>query len=455
MGTALARNNWNFIYDLAPEGGVVLQDVKHDIFSLAKDIRITRIWVDTEYPNGPNLRDYKLGSSDLPVSGAVDVLDPSSGLLKSPSPFHGYTNLFGLRAAFKSKDLYLKGTPNETAIDLEQRYLFGDYGKNPPHEPGAVLDATRLFPLLRFSFPPVRSPSQPYPKYFRADYRLDISLDNVEENAVKTGSFSPGDFTNKAGIFRDREDIPGIIGKAIIAFRLISPAQIFASPPNVDELFQALEKPLKYEIASSGLVRGMAPSGVTKLDTWDNTHIWAAKRGSWSSPVSTPGAFHAFHCHWRWGAVAGDPSAAGLLLPAAGQTQFQGIGWSSSEGGALVDLSIDKQNLQFAITKKDIPDWEAAKNPSEKDFKTLFTSKRSTPDDIDKGDDLVFWLSFEAFRPDDSPSSHAYPWGGTFFVNGFYFGHNQDNTPIALQVGGAYGEAWRPYPGKTWVRRAR
>ncbi len=452
MGTALARNNWNFIYDLAPEGGLVLQDVKHDIFSLAKDIRITRIWVDTEYPNGPNLRDYKLGSSDLPVSGAVDVLDPSSGLLKSPSPFHGYTNMFGLRAAFKSKDLYLKGTPNETAIDLEQRYLFGDYGKNPPHEPGAVLDATRLFPLLQFSFPTVKDLSKPYPKYFRADYRLDINLDNIDENAVKTRSFSPGDFTNKAGIFRDREDMPGILGGALMAFRAITPT-VIGSP---DQLFQAIEKPLKYEIASWGLVQGNVPPGVTKLDTWDNTHIWAAKRG-WGGPkISTPGAFHAFHCHWRWGAVAGDPSAAGILLPAAGQTQFQGIGWSSSEGGALVDLSINEQNLQFAITKKDIPDWEAAKNPSEKDFKTLFTSKRSVPDQIDSGDDLVFWLSFEAFRPDDQrPTFRALFWGGKFFVNGFYFGHNQDNTPIALKVGGAYGEAWRPYPGKNWVRRAR
>jgi hypothetical protein len=179
--------------------------------------------------------------------------------------------------------------------------------------------------------------------------------------------------------------------------------------------------------------------------------MWSAKRGGFlGSPISTPGAFHAFHCHWRWGAVAGDPRARGDL-PAAGEPQFTGVGWSESAGGALVDEAIAKQNLQFAITKNDIADWKMERNPSEKEFKSLFKI-RTDPADVSEGTDLVFWLSFEVFRDE---AKIAEEWGGTLFVNGFYFAHNKDTTPFKVKAGGAYGEKEVPSAKKKWERFAR
>jgi hypothetical protein len=244
------------------------------------------VWVDTEYPDKSskkNLQNYTLNSMDLPATSPMETLDASSSTKPTnPSTFFShYNNLFGLRVFFSSKTPYLEGTPNACSVGIRQEYLFGDYGKHPAHEPGAVLDATRLFPLLRFSFPAVKDSSKPSPKYFRADYRLDINLDNIDISKVlllKTPSNVPDTTNNKAAIFRDMESTPSL------------------PPTHVRELFAALEKPLAYEIASHGLVEGSPPPGISKLDTWDNLHIWPAKRGGASSPISTPGAFHAVHC---------------------------------------------------------------------------------------------------------------------------------------------------------------
>jgi hypothetical protein len=454
---------WILNYDLA-EGGLIIQDVQHDGFNLARDIRVTRVWIDTEYPDqsdGKNLKQFKLNSSDLPATAKVDILsDSSHPLLRSPSKFFsGYRNLFGMAVPFKSTTPYLANTPNEAKVDLIQKYLFGNYGKNPAHEAFAVLDATRLFPLLSFSFPAVKDSTKPYPRYFRADYRLDINLDNIDESALRFAlgrqAITRGDATtNKAAIFRDQEEAPGLLGELAGAGRFLFKG---GNPQSVEHLFAALEKPLKYEIASWGLVGGRAPGNVSNLDTWDNVHIWPARRRERvllepGSPISTPGAFHAFHCHWRWGAVSGDPSARDDLVRAAGEPQFRGVGWSKSAGGALVDGAIAKQNLQFAVTRNDIEGWKMERNPSEKEFNSLFKTGRKDPDNVSDGADLVFWLSFEVFRDEANLGEE---WGGTLFVNGFYFGHNKDTTPQLLEGAGAYGEAVVPSAKKKWERFAR
>jgi hypothetical protein len=123
-----------------------------------------------------------------------------------------------------------------------------------------------------------------------------------------------------------------------------------------------------------------------------------------------------------------------------------------SEGGALVDPGIADQNLRFAITRNDQPEWEAQQNPSERDFFALFTDRRSRPSSVALGDDLVLWLSFEVFRPEAQLGT---PWTGNLFVNGFYFAHNQDATPLTVALGGAYGEGAFPPPEERWQRLAR
>src|SRR4030095_3194550 len=107
MATPLTKYvPWRLEYDLV-EGGLIIQDVQHGMFNLARDIRVTRVWVDTEYParSRENFRDYKLNSRDLPVILPMEPpLDGTTGAtLTSPSAFFsGYKNLFGLRAAFIS-----------------------------------------------------------------------------------------------------------------------------------------------------------------------------------------------------------------------------------------------------------------------------------------------------------------------------------------------------------------
>ena len=191
--------------------------------------------------------------------------------------------------------------------------------------------------MLNFSFPPVADRSTPYPKYFRADYRMDIDLDNIDETAVRSGSFMANDISNKGCIFRDAES-PKIGSTIASGFSncFFGPLCLFGGIPKgeINDIFDALEKPLAFEIVSYGLVGGNPPPGITRQHTWDNVHVWPAKRGGSekSTRISTPGAFHSFHLHWRWGAVSGNPSERGQLLPKAGDPQFTGVGWSKTEG---------------------------------------------------------------------------------------------------------------------------
>jgi hypothetical protein len=108
--------------------------------------------------------------------------------------------------------------------------------------------------------------------------------------------------------------------------------------------------------------------------------------------------------------------------------------------------------LSLAVTTNDVAAWRKELNPSTRSFEQLFTNVSSTHHMIDKGADLVLWLSFEVFR--DDALLHQ-PWEGTLFVNGLYFAHNKDATPAAANLGGAYGEASNPTPKPIWQRRAR
>jgi hypothetical protein len=434
--STIAQNLWSMSYDLK-EGGLVLNDVRHDVFSLARDIRVPRLWVSSS-SDARNTKSFILNTPAMPAQGGSSVLS-GGGSNSSVAPFNVYRTMFGLGASYKTGAPYLTGTPNTCDITVGQRYLFCDYGKNPPHEPGAVLEATRLFPLVDFSFPPVADPSKPYPDRLRVDYRIDVALDNIGEISLMTYQWRPTAYqdrsNNKGGVFRDNEDI-GLVW------------------PKVTNIFAGVEKPLKYEIASWGLLEGDPGQVGSKDRCWDNLHVWPATKNAVTDAVATPGAFHALHCHWRWGGVSGKKlswiSPSSSLLPSAGDQQFKGLGWKETLGGPLLDPRIPKQNLMFAVTKND-PDWAADRNPSGEDFLWQFQGKRA-PDVIEKGDDLVVWFSFQVFR-DEAKLKEA--WEGTLFINGLYFGHNIDTTPLAVKAGGGYEEAANPFPVRKWDRPAQ
>jgi hypothetical protein len=459
--TTLNREGWSMEYGLGP-GGIVLRDVKHDAFSLATTLRIADMYVRSKTPSTSDSMGLIYvplpGGTLMPAIGGIRVLEPPretkeqtalgwrrpdpSGMV-NPSPMFGvHKSLFALTARFRTSFKLFDGTPNECTLDVEQRHLFGGYGKNPPHEPGAVLDAARLFPLVSFSLPPVKDPSKPHPVYFRVDYAIDVALDNIDEAALGKTLPRGVDTTNKGGVFRDHDGAPSVFDLAAVAsfFPGSVPGAI-----SLPLLFAAFEKPLKFEIVSRGLVEG-DPSGHptpwSKLDTWDNVHIWPAKRSSGSSadPIATPGAFHALHCHWRWGVIAGEP--AGRLHPGSGWSQFQGLGWTNAAGGPLIDAAIPHQNVTFGVTSVTRQSVFGARGFEIKD----------PPSRIDSGLSLSLGLSFEVFRQDTHLNN---PWEGTLFVNGLFFAHNKDGTPLFLKVAGAHGEGETPVAKPYWQRRAR
>lgn len=459
MTAFAAHERWALDFGLIL-GGLVLRNVRHDRYHLARDIRTARIWVDTTPPSRPstngrdwrggkNLQSYILNSEELPASGGVSILGTNASETRHPRPpFAAYETPYGLEASFRSSVDYLSGSLNQVPISVTQRYLFGEYGKNPAHEPGAVLQAARLFPLLRFEFPPVADRSVPYPAYFRADFRIDVDLDNITESEIKRNALGPDKTMNKAGVFRDYDELMGLFGAGVSAVK-------GHTVPNsiLSTLFAFYEKPISAEIASWGLARVGELPGVAYNETWDNVHIWPARRG-----VSSPGAFHALHCHWRWGAVAGDPSPSGAgsgEIPAAGQPQFKGLGWTKSSGGPLIDSSLPLQNLRFAIA--DAADTESDPNASEQDFASLFTKR--FPRAHRAGSNVALWLSFEVMRGMEHVGE---TWGGWLFINGLYFAHNVDETPFMLRLAGAYGNGQRSGLGRSddkmiskWERLAR
>lgn len=482
--------NWTFDYDMFSQNGLVIQNVKHDNYNLAKDIRIAGIWV---FPVDPNVAPVHLFLG----TDVFDIIPSANGSLSytrytnfnAPPPFDIYTKRgleheSGIQAKYKTKQKvfhspWLPDDPNDALLYIEQSFIFTSYGKNPPHEPGAVLPASRVFPLIKFSYSGKRI------KSIRIDYRFEPKLDlylkekdPLLDNGLKKLVIST--FPMLGGVFRDNEALP-------------------TSAESLSVLFRAAEKPSLNEICSLGLKRGIPGEKITTptmteygavsetsdvvaledATTWDSVHLWSNKNiaGKYiKKQISTPGAFHCFHLHWRWADIAGKPSKLTkkiieFLSPsgttAAGSDQFKGVKISSDIGGPLLDPKIPDQTIRFAITKfqdqvyenlsnksEGIDRWDPDINPpSTKIYEELFFNPATNlpiPRDISKGERLLFWISFEIFKHDISSSSFE----GTVFPHGFYFAHNIepgiDVNPFAETIG---KEIQNPtYTNPTWKR---
>jgi hypothetical protein len=493
-----------------PKGGIILKNVKHDGYNLAKDIRITRIWLFGDDNGKEVAEDFKLiwkdskrntpdadfELLDFRLKSDTKNINIASPVINSDRVFAKYTPVGFIYAKYKliqKKESFFFSKESDAPFFFEQKVLLTDYGRNPAHEPGAILDATRLFPLTSFNT------NNPKIKRVRVDYRLHNSLDvfiKVEEqrpiiyNSPATSVFrkKPIQYSmpwtldialfsilgrqatvdekqsltsrpNQVGVFRDDEHLPGPVA-----------LQEELRGDLLDDLFYAGEKPMPWEICSLGLIDGKPGSNFLqstsfegedsisfKKLTWDNIHWWGGFNweGKGKQLPSTPGAFHAMHLHWRWGRVSGFPSSfdflqmdgtrliKGLGRGAFGSDQFKGyqrINNSTFDiGGPLIDPKIPNQTLRFALTKllsnpSDTPlpiSWDASTFPSQQKFEELFSTKIK-PRSISQGDNLVLFFSFEA-RNSNLVETADRQFGGTFFIHGLYFGHNLE--PIEGDAG--------------------
>jgi hypothetical protein len=248
--------------------------------------------------------------------------------------------------------------------------------------------------------------------------------------------------------------------------------------------FVGAEKPLVFEVTAPGLGYGFSsyatplpPGGVPGgVRCWDNVHWWSA-RGPGQPIISAPGAFHAAHLHWRWGAAAApafisrsDPTFEPRTYP-SGVTGRPGV---SGTWGPLVDPGIWMQSIRVAIVKNDAkldPNAGAALAAlSKADWKTLFApGLRATPDDISAGADLVLWLSAEvasrvtlpAYRTGESflPTDVAArvveaKTSGTIFLHGMFFAHNPEQSGGVTGIVGTTGPQYTP-TSEADIRKAR
>jgi hypothetical protein len=175
--------------------------------------------------------------------------------------------------------------------------------------------------------------------------------------------------------------------------------------------------------------------------------------------ISTPGAFHAAHTHWRWGSAGGSlrrtiPEIDTTGRPAGLPNRALG---GAAGGSLLVDPRIWIQTIRVAVARN-----EPVLNPnipsttldtlSKVDWKTLFSGLRASPLDISGGDEIVFWYSVEVHRDLNTPSASEFTppsytvtpaktynnkLEGTVFLHGIFFAHEAELTGFGIGDTGA------------------
>jgi hypothetical protein len=297
---------------------------------------------------------------------------------------------------------------------IEQIFLFSRYGTNPPHEPSGALAAARFHPLTSYAL--TLNPNCDRKKTFlriqslRFDFRLYLYLDTFLKDKTASGLYND----NQAGLFADTDiGSPRAVGRKILGVGTLK--------GNSKIAFYAAEKPLVLEVNAPGLLRGYStgrlPGSAEKIVCWDNLHWWGADAPGMPM-ISSPGAFHAAHMHWRWGELLK------AWLARAGASEWRRF----QPGTPLLDPRIPLQTLFLAVTKfrrSQDPVHASLADLSKEQWETLFHNKSTPqPEQIRKGGDLVLWYSTEVHR-DESQMPPA----GTVFLHGMFFAHDREPNP--------------------------
>ena len=489
--TYSAGNGWRFDCEAdgspAPDGGLVLRAVTHDGHNFAKSMRVVGLWIEflESAADGTVLRRWKefhaLGAPSFQAS-AVQVLSPrpappswwpgdlfelkeSAAALQFADHLRqgGGIHSFGVMARFDGAHLFAAHANCEhEGAWVEQIFLFSRYSNSPPHEPSSGLQAARCFPLLRYGLlaNPRFEAGRPSIRIagIRFDYRLHLYLDAHYSTLTPAG---PPDAANQAGVFADGDSMLGSALRSVRSLAQTANAwglqarywRIPRMPPAGTAYsagaFIAAEKPLVLEVTSPGLGGGMpafdaaaANGSPARVRAWDNVHWWGA-RGPGQPLVSTPGAFHCAHLHWRWGAAAKampatfsstfDPESypRGMTLPKDVRSMW----------GPLVDPAIFVQNIRLAVVKNHArldPDrGAAAADMSTDEWARAF--EQGAPEDIGDGADLVLWFSVEVVHVLDAPGDGSSPYGdykpeagGSVFIHGVFFAHDAEQRGLLV-----------------------
>jgi hypothetical protein len=480
-----------------PLGGIVLREMRHEGHNFAREVRLLGFCIEIEHVDeSGNVTHSKKWLRTLSASMGFTIsqirkLEPTP-ILNHPTwkekfewlkdfddalnfsdyiqdPQGTYSG-YGVAATFEAPTLIanLGFTDCDYAgLSIEQVFLFSRYSDNPPHEPTGFLSAARFHPLVKYQLK--RNPAFDSRKRhtrvasIRFDFRLHLYLDSKFD--TKNAPQDKNTVVNQAGLFADRDTI---------AKRKLFSGVSAAS-------FSAVEKPVVLEVTGPGLVQGFTDSTpldiprldrLHKVDCWDNVHWWGL-RATPNRYISAPGAFHAAHIHWRWGSVLAKvdslladvinalPTVSGVSSP----TGVVDIGSHFTPGTPLVDPGIAWQTIQVAVTKNTKrfdPGQQRLVDLMDTEWETLFeTNNRPAPEKIQDGADIVLWYSTEVrsrvtLPLDGKPTVFSAP-GGTVFVHGIFFAHDDEMTGATV---GTTSAEHRPdsaseiEAAKTWFRSA-
>jgi hypothetical protein len=498
-----------------PPGGMVLRNVRHRSNNFARDIRLVAVRLkiaELEPSGGATLATKNLLVTLDPATftfSDIQELTPSTAiapavagaggrfldrlkaaadqmlLLKSHfADSSGNYSGYGLRADYSSTAKLLEGFGNceIKGLTISQIFLFTSYGNSPPHEPSTALMAARCHPMTAYVMLPNSEVdhSKPFQRVesIRFDYRVHFTVDSVPATGTTA---APTPKSNNAGLFRDNDS--AAVGKALVTgvggFIVGGPVGALASQPMATSqaAFAAVEKPLELEVTAPGLATGLSKYSDSEGEhwCWDNVHWW----GTRGSPVmvSTPGAFHCAHMHWRWGGAA---LPSGLpTIDTSGRPKALSENTTiadAAKGTVLVDPRIWIQTINVAVTEDDpVIDPDRSGVTSAKlcteTWKSAFTGLRSGPRGIRSGTDIVCWYSAEVHGEYEAPTyqtGHVFKTTharvrytskpeGAVFLHGIFFAHEAEKS--GLKVGSTAPLYW-PKSDSTikaedkWVRDA-
>ena len=408
-----------------PKGGLVLSEISHDMHDLAKEIRVIKIWLTLDNDKHIPL----ILDADTFIMTQYD--SKKNNTRKAPVPFSIYDAVEWIRAEFISKKPVTEGG---SRLKIIQEFIFTRYDNEPNHEPTGGLWAARIFPLVKFEFPDENDsmPANCKVNAIRIDYRIHLNLNLYLKNVYNTSATNNSSIPKnpqQVGLFKDNDKLFVQVVK-----------QILLKQTDAEKIiFQAAEKPLLYEIITSGIVNGKnhfkQATNKEEIITWDNIHAWGGYKDLHFP--SAPGAFHCFHLHWRW---------ATHLQGKKGTPQYDGV----ELGGPLLDPRILNQNIKLAIISNSdkLPEdiFSHSTFPFE-DF--IYKSKGLTPENIGVGRDLLFYYSNEAIR-----NKAQKGFNGSFFIQGIFFAH--DKEPWSIKTGNKGPFYKNPNePDKTFIRYPR